>query len=338
MLKIHSFCAKFVLLFGFVHILPVAAGTGSQVYRTASRSVIVVKSSSALGSGVLLQPRLAVTNCHVTGDESFLRVEYLQESTTASVVGRNDRNDVCVLSLSRQLSGTSPVRGVLLPAAVTPGDAVYAIGSPLGLNYSITSGIVSQIRTQGGATVIQFDAAISNGNSGGGLFSEDSFLLGLTSYTVKPAGSEMDSQSLNFAWSLDAFPAPARDVIRTIIANQTRSTVTPSTSAGGLIKPQPERRSIDGTQYSDALRAANARIKNNSLDPDAWISRGKILEAARPGSGLSDFERALALRESYSIALYHAAKSAAASGNTSAYKRYVRTLQGVAPGLVKDLR
>ena len=65
------------------------------------------------------------------------------------------------------------------------GDKVYAIGSPVGLRFTVTSGIFSSFRTQNGQMYIQTDAAINPGNSGGPLIDENGYVRGVTTMILR---------------------------------------------------------------------------------------------------------------------------------------------------------
>lgn len=88
------------------------------------------------------------------------------------------------------------------------GQRVYAIGNPLGLAGAVTAGIVSHPRRPaeeleaGTGYVIQFDAPISPGNSGGPLITQDGFLIGINTFTV-PGRPNTPAQNLNFAFPAD---------------------------------------------------------------------------------------------------------------------------------------
>lgn len=115
-------------------------------------------------------------------------------------------------------SGTSPVfppkiSGLWAIPAETRNAAemliaeqVYAVGAPRGLDFSISGGLVSQLREEAGsaAPLIQTDTAISPGSSGGGLFDTKGRLVGLTTFGYR------DSEGLNFAvpieWALELIP------------------------------------------------------------------------------------------------------------------------------------
>ena len=78
---------------------------------------------------------------------------------------------------------------------VRPGQEVIAIGSPLGLQNTVTRGIVSALRTAGGVELIQTDAAINPGNSGGPLLDRDGRVIGVTTLKL----SRTTAESLGFA-------------------------------------------------------------------------------------------------------------------------------------------
>ena len=80
-----------------------------------------------------------------------------------------------------------------IAANISVGDAVYAVGAPKGLGWTITSGIISGLRNDRGVKLVQTNASISSGSSGGGLFNDAGELIGMTSFYLNEA------QNLNFA-------------------------------------------------------------------------------------------------------------------------------------------
>jgi S1-C subfamily serine protease len=83
------------------------------------------------------------------------------------------------------------------------GEAAYTLGSPVGLELTLSNGIVSGRREEGGHRYVQTTAPISPGSSGGGLFDARGNLIGIT--TLALVGREHLNQSLNFAIAADAF-------------------------------------------------------------------------------------------------------------------------------------
>jgi S1-C subfamily serine protease len=128
--------------------------------------------SGALGSGVIISPDgYIVTNAHVVNDADSIRVRTVNgREFQGYVVGKDVRNDIAVVK----------VNGARLPyaelgdsSAVQVGEWVMAIGNPYGLENTLTVGVVSALRRvesdAGPSDMIQTDAAINQGNSGGAL-------------------------------------------------------------------------------------------------------------------------------------------------------------------------
>ena len=179
------------------------------VFNRAWRSVVVVFAGDTQGGGVIVGGANQVaTNCHVV-DESpnDIRVYKGAERRavrdapySAEIVSGDRERDVCLLSVPG-LWGIAA--GVRPAGALAVGEAVYAVGAPQGFDFSISDGIVSQLRTLAGerAPLIQTSAAISPGSSGGGLFDSEGRLVGLTTWKIR------EGENLNFAvpadWALE---------------------------------------------------------------------------------------------------------------------------------------
>lgn len=110
-------------------------------------------------------------------------------SRTTSLLKEFDR-DLALLTANNPPEHPIALSGGL-PA---PGDTVYAMGHPNGLEYSFSSGEVAAVRELDGELVIQTTAPISPGSSGGGLFDTRGHLLGIASFQVRP----QFGQNLNF--------------------------------------------------------------------------------------------------------------------------------------------
>jgi S1-C subfamily serine protease len=83
------------------------------------------------------------------------------------------------------------------------GEKVYTLGSPVGLELTLSDGLVSGRRDEAGFQLVQTTAPISPGSSGGGLFDARGNLIGVT--TLVLTGRERLNQALNFAIPADAF-------------------------------------------------------------------------------------------------------------------------------------
>ncbi len=135
------------------------------------------ETQEALGSGFVIDKAgHIVTNYHVVQGAQRVQVSFSNnERLAAQVVGRDPATDVAVLQVKAQSRALTPL-DLGNSDAVRVGDSVVAIGNPLGEDRSITSGIVSALQRRifapNGApidNVIQTDAALNHGNSGGPL-------------------------------------------------------------------------------------------------------------------------------------------------------------------------
>ena len=165
-------------------------------------SVVEIRTSSGLGSGVVFDSSGdIVTNAHVVGQATSMQVigSSSAEPVPATLVGVYRPDDLAVIRVSDATGLRPAVFGN--SADLVAGDIVLAIGNPLGLDSSVTEGIVSAVgRTvsepasdgSAGATLpdtIQTSAAINPGNSGGALATLDGEVVGIpTLAAVRQAG------------------------------------------------------------------------------------------------------------------------------------------------------
>jgi hypothetical protein len=143
------------------------------------------------GSGVVVGKDTVITNLHViTGASRVLVTDAAgNHYTCAGTLGVDTANDLALLKCE---TGLSPVT-LGDSDKVVIGDQVVAIGNPLGLQGTVSDGIVSGIRNLDGRSYIQTTAPVSPGSSGGGLFAMDGALVGITTAMFK------DAQNLNLA-------------------------------------------------------------------------------------------------------------------------------------------
>ncbi|HVM57176.1 MAG TPA: trypsin-like peptidase domain-containing protein [Gaiellaceae bacterium] len=156
------------------------------------------ETQQALGSGFVIDKAgHIITNYHVVQGASSVSVSFSNdERLPATIIGRDPSTDVAVLQVKAHSRAFDPL--VLGNSdAVQVGDAVVAIGNPLGEDRSITSGIVSALQRQivapNGAPidhVIQTDAALNHGNSGGPLLNARGQVVGINSQIQTANGSD----------------------------------------------------------------------------------------------------------------------------------------------------
>lgn len=147
----------------------------------------------ALGSGFVVRPGLVATNRHVVVGASRGWAKFVnagRHHDIEGVVASDDKNDLVLLSVP----GTrgSPVLRLGDSNSVAIGDEVFALGNPLGLEGTISSGIVSGRRSTEGRSLLQITAPISPGSSGGPVLNTKGQVIGVAVATF------LGGQNLNF--------------------------------------------------------------------------------------------------------------------------------------------
>jgi S1-C subfamily serine protease len=178
-----------------------------EVYKRAYRGVVQITvtqasagpfggASSAQGSGFVYDTTGdIVTNEHVVDGATSISVKFWNgQSYKATLVGSDISSDLAVVKVDAPSSVLHPLT-IGDSTTLQVGDSVVAIGSPFGLNESVTSGIVSalhrQITAPNNATIsdtIQTDAAINHGNSGGPLLDDHGRVIGVNAQIESDSG------------------------------------------------------------------------------------------------------------------------------------------------------
>jgi hypothetical protein len=176
-------------------------------------SIVHIEHTYAQGSGVIVshdKGTLILTNKHVLEDANGIK-DIKITLDDDEIIYPNEVYyapydlDMAIIR-NYDIKGTSAL--IENETEITKGEDVYVIGSPMGLSKSVSSGVISNIKTINTSEgydyeVIQTDAAMNPGNSGGGLFlKENGKLIGLVTYILS---SEYGQEGLGFAVSLDEY-------------------------------------------------------------------------------------------------------------------------------------
>lgn len=172
-----------------------------------------------LGSGVIVSPEgYILTNHHVIDGAEEITVGLTDHRTfTAKVVGSDPPSDLAVLKIDEH---NLPVLNMGDSDRARVGDVVLAIGNPLGLEQTVTAGIISAKGRSTGLSdgsfedFLQTDAPINQGNSGGALVSATGELIGINSQILSPTGGNI---GIGFAIPVNM----AKNVMEQIIRNGT---------------------------------------------------------------------------------------------------------------------
>jgi putative serine protease PepD len=225
-------------------------GTVAHAAQKASSSTVDIRVAgnrgSAEGTGVVLTADgYVLTNNHVVSNSGEITVTLPDgKKTAARVVGTAPSYDLAVIKLDGA-SGLTPAE-LGKSSNLTVGQTAVAIGSPLGLEGTVTSGIISALdRTvevdgeNGQAVVyngIQTDASINPGNSGGPLVNLDGQVIGINSSIQSNSGSTSSNAGnigLGFAIPIDSASRVANEIISHGTANKPQLGVTGTDSAAG---------------------------------------------------------------------------------------------------------
>lgn len=198
--------------------LPEGKSRGEFVFAHASPSIVSVESPGGSGSGVIVMPGIVATNHHVVR-KSRGQIQVVWQAPSGrfqafdakilAEVTKEEGGDFCLLKvrgLDDVVDSTIKIRPSI---TLNIGEEVYAIGNPDGATRSLSVGVISQLRLrqEGRRPVklerrlIQTDAAVSPGSSGGGLFDRDGNLIGIT--TEGDPHKYERIQNLNYAIPAD---------------------------------------------------------------------------------------------------------------------------------------
>ena len=250
------------------------------------------ESGSALGSGFIIRADgLIVTNRHVVEGARTVRVKLADDRVIpAQVSGTDAATDIALL---RVRADHLPALRLESSDKISVGDPVIAIGNPFGLGQSVTAGVLSArartLEEDPYIDLLQTDAAINFGNSGGPLLSSDGMVVGVTSAILSPSGG---SVGLGFAIPAETVQSVVAEleahghVSRGYLGIQVQA-MTPAlaqallgrdSAVGALITAvEPQGPSAEALHVGDVLLSIGAT-------PVTFATMGKVVVRLTPGT------------------------------------------------------
>jgi putative serine protease PepD len=284
--------------------------TATQIYQRSKDAVAFItarvtqQSSSPFGGGesgtatgtgfAITKDGLIVTNAHVIDGATSIRVKVGDRSAvTAKVVGVDTSTDVALLKIDT--GGTDlPTLAFADSSAVQIGDAAFAIGNPYGLDRTLTTGIVSALHRSIDAPdgyaisdVLQTDAALNPGNSGGPLLDTSGRVIGINSQIESSGSSATGATGGNTGVG---FAVPANTVKRVVAQLEAtgRAThpylgVSSEDTTSGVAGARIGSVSADGPAGSAGVRAGDVITQLGGSPVRDAESLTSVLEGHEPG-------------------------------------------------------
>ena len=257
-------------------------------------SVLTIKSGERIGAGFIVSPDgHALTSAHLVGDSSHVTAVLANDEELDAKVTKTDKAlDLALVKLDMK---NLPAVHFAASSKLKQGARVAALGAPLGLEGSVTEGIVSALeREVKGKRYLQIDAALNEGNSGGPVIDEHGRVVGVATAVVKEA------QNVGFAVPSDqaiAFLQEAGVMLNLPLGQQAPAAVKRPT-AGPAKLPAPPAKQVGpswlllvGVPFAVALVVSllvsllvTRRVRQRPTEPEVSLA------PAREDEDLSDID------------------------------------------------
>ncbi len=181
----------------------------SRVYDAIAPSIVQIRASlpgadgkaeQVSGAGVIVdQAGTILTSLHIVKGASELKVVFFDNTEAGASIAAQDANQDIAVLLPEQLPSVVIPATMGSPGALNVGDDVFTVGNPFGLRHSLTAGVVSALGRNvkspktgtAMSNLIQFDAAVNPGNSGGPLLNRNGEVVGIVSMLLNPTDQEV---------------------------------------------------------------------------------------------------------------------------------------------------
>lgn len=218
----------------------------TEIAHRTRRSIVTVSAGERLGSGFFVAQGVVATNLHVVQGEQSIAIKTVDGAMYAvsAVRGFDHKVDLALLEIDGKPEN-APL-SLANSEGVSQGDAVFAVGSPRGLESTLSTGIVSAIRENDGNQVFQVTAPVAPGSSGGPALNDRGEVIGVIT------AMSTNAQNVGFA-------VPASYVRRLLASKNERLPTAEFATRSGAEAPQDEVPStIAGFQLGMTLADASA--------------------------------------------------------------------------------
>jgi putative serine protease PepD len=260
---------------------PVQSGTEpvAAVAKALLPTVVQLQTDNGLGSGVIYDRNgYILTAAHVVGGADHVTVRLSDGTQTdGRVVGTDQGNDVAVVKVDRTGLRAAPLA---LGVPIQVGQTAVAIGSPFGLDQTVTAGVVSAshralpISQQAAVDAIQTDAPINPGNSGGALADRQGRVIGINDAIRSESGGNV---GIGFAIPIDTAAASATRIVKGLpplagflgVSSHTQTQGHAGALIDEVVGGSPAAKA--GMKVGDLITAVNGRTVEGSDDLSAIV-------------------------------------------------------------------
>ena len=265
---------------------------GRKIYEQNSASVVLlfardeVGSDVALGSGFWVEGKKLVTNAHVA-NAGKLVIEVGPVRIPCRLEKIDQTNDLAILTVGVEVTA----RGLRLAKELPrPGDIVYTITNPEGLEKTISQGVLAGFRTVGGRELLQITAPISHGSSGGPVFNSSGQVVGVA------VGMLKEGQNLNFAVPTSAL----RAILEGTTSPHTNQCIALLEQIKNLKDQHLEYSTAPDSEYQKREEQMNSLLdsafKEAGSDPQLQVLVSNAALAQEPSIAVKAARRAVDLR------------------------------------------
>ena len=269
------------------------SGSLKELVRPIQKSVVTVVNYdvdgdiSSIGSGFFIsESGVLVTNFHVLDGAYSASIRTVDGSLypVSAILAKNRLVDLIKVRVDISGSRATPV--VLAREQPVVADRVFVIGSPMGLEQTVSEGIISAVREMpAGGKVFQLTAPISRGSSGGPVLNQDGEVVGVVTFQVARG------QNLNFAVSVDALEMLTDEASQPSITEWTIRNARQDPALAAALCSKGSRLTIQG-EYEEALTYFKQAAEASPDDPDAWYGLGSCYVGLdQPDAAIAAYKR-----------------------------------------------
>ena len=253
---------------------------------------------SSIGSGFFISKSgVLLTNFHVLDGAFHAEIRTLDGSQypVTTVLARNQLIDLIKVRVDIPGNQATPV--VLARKTPAVADSIFVVGSPMGLEQTVSEGIISAIREiPAGGSVLQLTAPISRGSSGGPVLNRDGEAIGVVTFQAAKG------QNLNFAIAIDALQMLSDEASERSIAEWTIRNSRQGPALAAALCSKGSRLTIQG-EYEEALTYFKKAAETKPDDPDVWYGLGSCYVGLnRPEDAVVAFKQPIAVNPDNALA------------------------------------